>query len=63
VGNTQTSRLDCPDMTGRAEFTWAPDGRSWAGTFQLEGRMMPPGTGMKISARYLAPCTAAEVRR
>ena len=63
VGNTQTSRVDCPDMHGRAEFAWAPDGLSWAGTFQMEGRNMPPGAGMKISAKYLAPCSSAEVRR
>lgn len=63
VGRTQKVRMDCPDTKGLATFEWAGDGASWSGTFQMEGNQVPPGVGMRISAKYLGPCTEKEVRR
>lgn len=63
VGLTQKMRLDCPDMKGLADFTWAEDGTSWSGTFQMEGAKVPPGMGMRMNAKYLGPCSEKDVRR
>lgn len=63
VGNTQKVRLDCPDMKGLATFVWADDGTAWSGSFQVEGKQVPAGMGMRISAKYVGPCAQAEVRR
>ena len=63
MGNTQKVLMDCPDSKGVATFVWAGDGASWSGTFQMEGKQMPPGMGLRLSAKYVGPCTEKEVRR
>jgi len=63
VGNTQKALMNCPDMKGMADFVWAADGTSWSGSFQMEGKQIPPGVGMRVSAKYLRPCAEKDVRR
>lgn len=63
VANTQKAVLECPNMKGAADFVWAPDGTSWAGSFQMEGQGIPPGVTMRLSAKYLRPCAEKDARR
>jgi hypothetical protein len=61
-GLQQRLRMECPDFKGEATMTWAADGRSFRGKFNMKMRDVPEGAAMEIEGVYLRPCSKAEAK-